>query len=504
MKNQIVVISDVHVGTNYPTCWYQQNVHEPYLIKVLDWIIANSANIKEFVILGDLFDFWTYPPDMAPPTIDMILQANPNIFGPAGKLSQVLTALDGNVTYLCGNHDMNITQEDLNKIPNPQYRVKKADDVYSIDDGWWTTFTHGHLSTLFNAPDTFNTRFGGLPLGHFVTRAVAYMVQHSLKPGQTAADLPGQGSPYGFDTSSFLLTHVAPFDPSITETFLNYIIERTKIPRDMPVLLANGQSIAIGEASAYYRDLWTQWVAKYGALATYKAAWADYDGSYMGWFAQKRALETNTDLVVMGHTHVPKLGLPQGSLVSYINSGFECVSKPDFGKQAFTFAVITQSVDQVSAPTAKLFQVVNTGDSYAIAPDAAGPDWIASPNTAGDFSCYVHIRNASGGEAQRISYDAAQGNYVVPPPERIPDGRWGRFWLQDVLGPHGSEGEVTYEIHGGPRSGSRVTLTFECPTGILPNSCSGAPFVTKSGTGNWGPPNVIVKGGHPFYVEFDI
>ena len=154
MKNQIVVISDVHVGTNYPTCWYQQNVHEPYLIKVLDWIIANSANIKEFVILGDLFDFWTYPPDMAPPTIDMILQANPNIFGPAGKLSQVLTALDGNVTYLCGNHDMNVTQEDLNKIPNPQYRVQKADDVYSIDGGWWTTFTHGHLSTLFNAPET--------------------------------------------------------------------------------------------------------------------------------------------------------------------------------------------------------------------------------------------------------------------------------------------------------------------------------------------------------------
>ena len=55
----------------------------------------------------------------------------------------------------------------------------------------------------------------------------------------------------------------------------------------MPVLLANGQSIAIGEASAYSRDLWTQWVAKYGALATYKAAWADYDGSYIGWFAQR-------------------------------------------------------------------------------------------------------------------------------------------------------------------------------------------------------------------------
>jgi hypothetical protein len=272
----------------------------------------------------------------------------------------------------------------------------------------------------------------------------------------------------------------------------------------MPVLLANGQSITIGEASAYYRNLWTQWADKYGAPATYKAAWADYDGSYMGWFAQQRAFETNTDLVVMGHTHAPKLGLPQGSLVSYINSGFECVSQPDFGKQAFTFAVITQSVDEASAPTPKLFRVVKNGGSYVIEPDTAEPDWIASPNAAGDFSCYIHVRNSSGGEAKRISYDESQGNCVVLPPESIPDGGWARFWLQDALGLHGSEGKVMYEIQGGPRSSSHVILTFECPTGIFPNKCSGAPFITKSGAGNWGPPNAIAKGGHPFYIEFDI
>ena len=513
MKRQIVVISDVHIGTNYPTCWYQKSVHEPYLVKVLDWIIANRAQIKEFVILGDLFDFWTYPPNMAPPTIDMILQENPHLFGADGKVSQVLTALEGNVVYLCGNHDMNVTQDDLNKIPNPRYKVKKADDVYSIQQpDLRTTFTHGHLTTMFNAPDAFNTRFGGLPLGHFVTRAVAFMVQNSLKPGQTAANLPDQGSPYGTDISSFGKTLVNPIDPSISETFLNYIIERTQTPRTTPVVLANGQSIAIREAGTYYRNLWTQWVQKYGNLYAYKAIMADYDGSYMGWFAQKRAFESNTNMVVMGHTHAPKLGLPQGSLVSYVNSGFECVSKPDFGKQAFTFAVITDAsgravvrgkdVDRSDMPTAQLFRVVNQGGSYAIEPSSAGSDWVTSPKSLGDFSCYVEIINTTGYELKRRAYDAKYGNYVVAPPETIPAGSAKRIWLQDLLGPAGTEGKVSYTVSGGPR---RVDLTFACPSTKIAilnnlNSFSGSTaFRTKSGTGDWAPPNVIVTEDNPFY-----
>src|SRR5215471_19764938 len=80
---QTVVISDIHIGTNYKTCWYQQSVHEPYMLALLDYILQNAnqgANpVNRFVILGDLFDFWTYPPSMEPPTIDEILAAHPNL-----------------------------------------------------------------------------------------------------------------------------------------------------------------------------------------------------------------------------------------------------------------------------------------------------------------------------------------------------------------------------------------------------------------------------------------
>ncbi|MGN6758620.1 MAG: metallophosphoesterase, partial [Thermomicrobiales bacterium] len=149
-----IVISDIHIGNNYKTCWYQQSVHEPYMLALLDYILqnANTGNtpINRLILLGDLFDFWTYPPDMIPPTIDEILAANPNLFASGGKLGQVVEALHGNVQYIHGNHDITLTQEDLNRIPTGQYKIQLLPDMYPDASG--VLFTHGHLGTMFNAP----------------------------------------------------------------------------------------------------------------------------------------------------------------------------------------------------------------------------------------------------------------------------------------------------------------------------------------------------------------
>ncbi len=55
-------------------------------------MIANADSIQELILLGDLFDFWTYPPNFTPPATVDIINANPNIFGATGKFSQALTA----------------------------------------------------------------------------------------------------------------------------------------------------------------------------------------------------------------------------------------------------------------------------------------------------------------------------------------------------------------------------------------------------------------------------
>lgn len=116
-KNKIIVLSDIHISTNEPTNWYQKNFHEPYLSAILDYVIRESDSIQELILLGDIFDSWTYPPHRQPPTFTDFLNANPNIFGVNGKLNQALTALQGKVTYVNGNHDMEIAEHDLHQIP---------------------------------------------------------------------------------------------------------------------------------------------------------------------------------------------------------------------------------------------------------------------------------------------------------------------------------------------------------------------------------------------------
>ena len=150
-----LVLSDTHIGTNYRTCWYQRSVHEPYLTAVLQHIIDGAGRgsdpVMRLVLLGDFFDFWTYPPGMPPPDLDAIIEANPRILGPDGMLRKVLDALDGEVVFVRGNHDITITQEDLRRLPVGEHEIELVEDV--LADGRGMLYTHGHLYTMFNAPD---------------------------------------------------------------------------------------------------------------------------------------------------------------------------------------------------------------------------------------------------------------------------------------------------------------------------------------------------------------
>ena len=65
MKNQVVVLSDIHIGDNTRTCWYQSDIHGPYLQALFDWVVARADSIRELVLLGDVVDLWTYPCDVS-------------------------------------------------------------------------------------------------------------------------------------------------------------------------------------------------------------------------------------------------------------------------------------------------------------------------------------------------------------------------------------------------------------------------------------------------------
>jgi UDP-2,3-diacylglucosamine pyrophosphatase LpxH len=499
-----VVISDVHIGNGARTCWYQPAVHEPYLTALLDWVIAHASDwelpVGKLVILGDFFDFWMYPPDQRPPAIDDIIAANPCILGPGGKLAEAVAALQGNVTYLRGNHDISLGQEDLDRLPLGGHRITLADDIV-VESG--LVLTHGHLFTMFNAPDP---RYPGeQPVGHFVSRAIAHLVENTLAPGKTAADLAGQGSPYGFSLDSFAATLKADLTgPSVTSTLLDYFSARCGLAEDAPITMADGSTTTLSAARAKYDGLWDDWVARYGGgeageTVAAKAAYADYDGTYLAWFAQQAAWDRAALGAVTGHTHVPRQGITN-STIQYLNCGFECPSAPDMSQagKTFNFGVIAPD------GTPALWVIAGGDEGYVVAPVDHPPADQVTCALFSDFSCYVSITNATPQELRKTSETVDNGYYVVHPPDTIPPGETRHFWLQDLAGIFGAEGGVTYTPAEG---GAPLDFAYGCPTAYFRNYASGGSSLQASSTSPPDPQqpgNVVPPSGHPLFVDFRV
>jgi UDP-2,3-diacylglucosamine pyrophosphatase LpxH len=504
----VVALSDVHLGTDGPTVWYQRAVHEAPLRHLLRWVVDHADQVREVVLLGDIVDLWTYPAVEAPPTFADIVACHPEILGPDGALAQVLDALDGAVSYVPGNHDLGVTAADVGLIASRSgHRVRLVDHVpyFPLGDDRRIALAHGHHFTLFNAPHLHNDR-APTPVGYYVTRAVATSWARRLEEGRTVADLPGQGAPNGLDLGSLGAVALGISARSITASVVDFVAGATGVALDEAITMPDGGTTTLADVRLAYADCWTDWVQDHGGgmvgtASAIRAALADFDGSYLGWFAQKLAFEHDADLVVMGHTHVPISGL-DGSLVRYVNTGFDCPSGPDMAlaanAQRITFAVI----DTVEADAAvwEVASVPADGD--------ADPDLVCRPAEAArtrvvqgqgmDFSTYVVIDNTHGDEPlELVDAEASYGYFPVEPPPIVPAGGRARIWIQDLLGVSGSTGTATY------RAGDRTfALHFGCPT-LGTNMASGTPELrSRAGTGRWR--HGVARWGHPFFVEFTI
>ena len=518
---KVAVISDIHIGTNIFSNWYRKGIHEPYLQAVFQWVIDHKDEIDQLMILGDLLDFWTYPPDMRPPSTAEIIKENEAILGENGMLAQVYTALGGDVVYMNGNHDISLKQADLDLIGNAGDNIRLIHDHIHTADG--VTYTHGHIHTLFNAPDPSI----GMPVGHFVTRAVSYYLQQN---NLVAVEQAGFGVPPKLEQAVkdqlfhevekliaqwvFGGQHVIDeiINLPVVPRFLNAVQEATQLGLDEVILMPDGSKSSLRDAISRYADVWKDWVLRFGGgekgiMFAYKALWADYDGYYMGWYAQRQNFENQAGLAVMGHTHVDKLGL-KSNITNYMNTGFECVPVPELekGEHHFNFGVVTTE-NGVGEPQVK--KVTKTSDGvFAVKPDSAPPAAILGEN-ASDFSCYLTIQNKTD---NTYVYDKSQeehGYFVAEPPAQIDPHSSVRFWLQDFPGAYGTEGNVTYHLKGDPNH--KLPFSFQCVHVYIwlvnMNECSGGSyFLTKveDVSNPWGKPNDVATKGNPFFVKFVI
>lgn len=177
--NKIAVISDVHIGFR-DAGWFK-GIYPAYLNIIL-YKIAFDGRISKLIILGDFFDMWLCPPEEKPfaNAAEILKTWDDALFMPA--LKKCIERCS-EVWYIPGNHDMGITQHDLDALSaGGKTMILKEPGTYSAgvlfnspSSAEKIRFEHGHASDLFNAPvspDDADT-LRGFPFGYYVTRLTA-------------------------------------------------------------------------------------------------------------------------------------------------------------------------------------------------------------------------------------------------------------------------------------------------------------------------------------------
>jgi len=351
-RDFVIILSDIHMGTTAPTVRYRKDIHEKYLLAIFEDIIERANKIREVILLGDIFEFWSYPPNELPPTLDEIIDANPNILGVNGKLRQVLSALKGRIVYLCGDHDINITELDLNKIKSSDgYTIKYHSGTYIPVYDTSILFTHGHEFTLLNSP-YLRSKFAPLPIGYFVTRAIAYKVQNVLRktPGLTIANLEEYEA---YDFTEFL-SEIPDFVKSyavgsdFVSKFIDAIAYSTGMPKDLQIQVNETTTASLNDVKEIYKDLLNEFrkamkkqgISDQSILSN--ALSADFNRNYLPCYVQKDVFGDFIDIVVMGHTHSPIVTF-SNDMIDYVNTGSICPSIMNLQEKPITYGIYSRT-----------------------------------------------------------------------------------------------------------------------------------------------------------------
>ena len=177
-RNMIVVLSDIHLGADlsYAECNKNLGALELFLKKV-----KSSRNVKELVIAGDMLDEW-----FVPATIDIyqgmgqadfvkrIATANKGVIDAFNSIIKERKIL---VTYIPGNHDLTITEENVESILPGINQARDAEQglgTYSPAGNPQIAIEHAHRYNFFCAPDPISNQDiapGTItPPGFFFTR----------------------------------------------------------------------------------------------------------------------------------------------------------------------------------------------------------------------------------------------------------------------------------------------------------------------------------------------
>jgi len=346
VRNSIVCISDIHMGDPRATAlgysWFSKNA--PALDSLLDRV-TTCPQVRQLVILGDLFDGWVIPYRISPFDNEAgIYNIRDYFFSIANapvnssivnKLRAIASGGEIQLVYVSGNHDMLLTQEILQEIIPGVIWQGDSPGLGHYSPVNEIVMEHGHRYDFFNCPQPLTNPGHMLPPGYFVSRLDAEGVMEH--PGQFMKEA-GEGS----GQVEFLTAWTAAIE------YLKYKYSLTVAADSANILMGGVDGYANpfsfnGVRDMYAANIETVWPSTESVNAipvTMPVLMAILDGSIdLSLTAAYEYMQSQSPMrykiVVFGHTHNPMVKVyPAGKNYTgiYANTGswvnVELTSKP--------------------------------------------------------------------------------------------------------------------------------------------------------------------------------
>jgi UDP-2,3-diacylglucosamine pyrophosphatase LpxH len=306
-RNRRIFVSDIHLGLKRKYDWFQQSDYTN-LELIFDWIAAHRESIKDVILLGDIFDTWVDRYDEKPQTFRDIAEQYPEIPGKLAACTQGVPQ----VIYFNGNHDMNVTPEDIEKY----FEGRVAHGGLTYMDGRLYA-AHGHMGDMFNMPDPDADPLRQIPLGYFITR---------LTSGTRGDPLGSKAffSSYADDIQSWL-----GGEKTLSEAIVEALMEYSNLNHDTKVVMpGNDPDMSLEQIETKYSDLFARHWHAPGSNLIHAIALASPELTktlepYAKWLRKQIPFK----LAVFGHTHNARMD--HGSFLC-ANTGCVCHEKASF------------------------------------------------------------------------------------------------------------------------------------------------------------------------------
>jgi len=351
-RTKRIFISDIHLGDErsmeespHHYCWVKDN------ISVLEKFLKEqreAPDVKEMVILGDLFDTWLIPVKFDPLTSFEKICLNPANQSIMANLNALIES-GIKLIYVPGNHDMAMDFPGISAMKlSVQKQFPGINCLFSDEEplGRYNIGTllaeHGNRYCLFNGPDTWAKPNCFLPLGYFIARIIAhYALNH------------GQELNYRHILGNFI-NGISGTPDILKNMFIAIAAEGDLKPNDSintKGIPGYPAMMTVDEIGEQFSNLVEDWSKEPGNIDWKTAGEGDL-GSL--WLAASRQFQGGKQIVIFGHTHKPEMHLDQGvdpgdeippwekpSATIYANSG----AWVDRGKYGCTY-VETEEVEK--------------------------------------------------------------------------------------------------------------------------------------------------------------